>query len=197
MALAALPLAEMAGSVIAPGLESMIGKETYSKLAPLAKEGLHKVLKSKAVSKIGHKLGNKLFGKSKTARKLMKGASKVAGIATGKGAQKLVKSGLGIGQDLGLVSGKTADNILGGYNKALSLHDKLSNFNQPKDKAIVQQVEAEAPTISPQAIADASNMVMKEAPTHAVVAHSLPRADDISEKEKKLGDILELMGIKL
>lgn len=188
MALAAIPIAEMAGSTIAPALESMVGKETYDKLAPLAKEGLHKIVKSKAVKNVGHKLANSVFGKSKTARKLAKVAKKSKGI---------VKTGLKAGADLGIISEKTKDNIMGGYDKALSLHDKLSEFNTPKDKAPVQQVEVAAPTISPKAIASASDAVMEDAPPQVVMGHALSRDENISEKEKKLGDILELMGLKL
>jgi len=128
------PLGEMALTSLAPELESLIGAEAAKVLTPLARQGIGKVASSGIIGKGLSKLGNTLFGRhSKTARKLMKKGSSVAGVAFDPRTQGLLKGGMGVAQDLGMVDKSTADNILGGYNKALSLHDKMSQFNKKRD----------------------------------------------------------------
>lgn len=281
--MAALPLAEMAGTAIAPALEDLVGKETYDKLAPMAKEGLSKVIQSKAAQSVKTKIANKFFSKGSTARKLLRGAKSIAGIASSPMAQSLVSGGLSLGSDLGLISNDTADNIKSGYDKALSLHDKLSSFNTPSEKAPVVPEEVsegmspddiyqgedghfynvnhtlvnqdgtpytgaptrdmltnmtdeergdyqdgvyeneddgnyynannqrvrddgtayiESPTkeeyFARKAMADAARAVIKtRGNTQEQLAAAIPKdRDDMTEKQKKLGDILELMGMK-
>jgi len=131
MAMAAIPLLEMAGTAAAPMIEDLIGAEMLQKISPLAKKALSHVIKSKAVHKGLKKIGNKFFGKHhKTARGLLKKGQKIAGVLGGKQAHKLIKGGLNVGASLGMLDQDQADNIMGGYNKALSLHDQLSNFNK-------------------------------------------------------------------
>ncbi len=128
------PLAAMAGEAALPAIEGIVGTEASKVLTPLATEGLKKVQKSGLIEKGLSKLGNSLFGKhSKTARKLMKKGSSVAGVAFNPKTQNLINKGLGVAQGLGVLNESQASNIKDGYSKALSLHDRLSQFNKKDD----------------------------------------------------------------
>jgi hypothetical protein len=137
------PLAELAipaaGEALSPLLESLLGKEFTDKLGPLAKKGIQKLLHSDAAKKGISKIGNKLFGKSKTARQLLSKGTKLANFALGGNAQKLLKSGLKMGGDFGLLSPDTINTIEKGYGKALSLHDTLSAINGHKEHHDVKE----------------------------------------------------------
>ena len=144
MALALAPLAEMAGSAMAPMVEDLVGKEAYQTLSPLAKQALSKVMHSKKTGRALHKIGNHFFGKKhKTARKLLRKGRSVAGVFAGKDAQKLIKGGLKVGSSLGMLSPDQADNIAEGYKKALSIHDKMSQFNKKHEGLTPKNVKAD------------------------------------------------------
>lgn len=134
MAFLAPAIAELAGSVAGPALESAIGGEVAQKLAPLAKKGLEHIVTEKNVGGLFHKLGNHFFGKkNKSARKLMQKGRSIAGVAFGKNAHKILGTGLNIGKGLGVLSDDQANQILSGHQKAMSIHDKLSEFNKKHD----------------------------------------------------------------
>lgn len=135
MAFAAFaPLAEMAGSMVLPEIEGLVGAETAKVLSPLAKSALSSLVSSKAIGKLPHKLGNLFFGKHhKTARHLIKKGSKVAGVLSSKQTHKLIKDGLNVGQAFGMLDANQANSILDTHKQAMSLHDQLSSFNKKYD----------------------------------------------------------------
>jgi len=109
----------MALALAEPLIASAVGPQIAKHLTPLAKKGLEKALNSKLASKGLHKMANALFGKKhKTARNFLKKGHKIA-------SSKIVKKGFNLAHDLGAISDSQ-------HEKALKLHDKLSELNQPE-----------------------------------------------------------------
>ena len=160
-AMAAAPeLASLAGQAATSVLGGKVSKEVLDKAVPYVEKGASKLLKSKVfhkgLSKGIHKIGNAVFGKHhKTARDLLKKGGKVAGMLASKEAHNVLKTGLDVGKELGMISNKTASSLLDGHKKAMSVHDKLSKFNKihqqlkPKaDKIHTTERPAYVPNIS-------------------------------------------------
>jgi hypothetical protein len=128
----ALALAPIAASLAEPAIASLLGPAVAKNLTPLAKAGLEKLVKSKVAGKAVHKLGNALFGKKhKTARKLLKKGRSVAGVAFGKNSGKILGKGLDLAGDLGMLDEHQREAIKTGHEKAMSIHDQLSELNRP------------------------------------------------------------------
>lgn len=126
------PLAAAAAPEVAAGIESIVGPEVASVLGPAAISGLKDISKSKKVKKGFSHLANSFFGSKhgKTARKLIQKADKVAAMATGKQAHKLLGSGLKLAEGVGVIDKDSAKKILSTHEKAMKLHDQLSHFNK-------------------------------------------------------------------
>lgn len=124
------------GAVLAPeamtAAESILGPEVASVLGPHALKAIEGLSKDKKVKKGFRHLANNLFGSKhgRTARKLLRKADKYGGIFAGKSAHKLLKGGLGLGTETGLINPGTAKKILTAHEKAMQLHDQLSHFNK-------------------------------------------------------------------
>lgn len=130
--MAALALAPLAAKVAGPAVASLVGPEAAKFLTPMAKMGLEKLVKSKAVGKGIRKLGNALFGKKKgkSARKLLKKGRSIAGVASGK--NNILGKGLDLAGDLGMLDKNQREAIKTGHEKAMSFHDQLSSMNDPE-----------------------------------------------------------------
>jgi len=129
MALALAPIAASLAGVAEPAVASLLGPAIAKNLTPMAKAGLEKIVKSKVAGKAVHKIGNALFGKKhKTARKLMKKGRSIAGVP---GGGKILGKGLDLAGDLGMLDKHQREAIKTGHEKAMSLHDQLSEMNKP------------------------------------------------------------------
>jgi hypothetical protein len=129
MALAIAPIAASLAGVAEPAVASLLGPTIAKNLTPMAKAGLEKLVKSKVAGKAVHKIGNALFGKKhKTARKLFKKGRSIAGVVGGQG--KTLDKGLNLAGDLGMLDKNQKEAIKTGHEKAMSLHDQLSEMNK-------------------------------------------------------------------
>jgi len=136
MAVAALtpllyPALTTAASSLGPFLAKYIGEKGVKTLSPLAEKGIKSILESGIIEKGFKKLGNKIFGKSKTARKLFNKGKKVINTSFSKENQENVKTGLGVLDSLNLITPESREKISSAYDTALKFHDKLSEVNKP------------------------------------------------------------------
>ena len=189
------PLVEMGAAAAAPTIESLVGKEMASTVAPLAQKALGHIISSKSVHKKIGRLGNHLFGHKhhKTARSLMSKGSKIANIASSKQAQGLMKAGLSVGEATGVLSGSQAANIKSGYGKALSMHDQLSKFNKPEDP-LVGKVSLQS--IAKQMAPMAASAVVSALPADSTIGKmGRELRDVVGLEEEKLRDLKMAMSL--
>ena len=125
------PLLKSAGTTLAPAIIDLIGENAYDVLSPHAMKALDQLLNSGFIEKNIKKIGNKLYNKNKTARKIMNKGKKLASFIFGDKGKKAVSEGLKLGEALGAISPELSNKVGSGYTKALGFHDMLSEINKP------------------------------------------------------------------
>lgn len=175
------------------GLADLLGHHVMNKLSPSAVHGLENIVESKKRGGFLHKLGNHMFGrKHKNARHFLRKARHIAGVSLGKDAHKVLGEGLNIGKALGVLSGDQANQILSGHEKAMSIHDKLSDFNKKHDLLSTGKSEKEStPT---ESTPTDSNSDEKEALRLAIEYKKIDKKMNDCVKNRSKGSSKECYG---